>query len=78
MTDFPMHAPRPAMAINWAAVSAIAVLLIQFAAAVTFGASASAEIRELKSTTEPIRRGDLVAIQTDVAWIRKQMEASDR
>ncbi|NBW10494.1 MAG: hypothetical protein EBR82_20940 [Caulobacteraceae bacterium] len=34
-------------------------------------------IDKLEETTEPIRRGDLVAIQTDVAWIRREMEKAD-
>ncbi|MFN3931626.1 MAG: hypothetical protein ACK4JY_07750 [Brevundimonas sp.] len=31
-------------------------------------------VLKLEETTEPIRRGDLIAIQRDVAWIRENME----
>ena len=95
MTSVPLEPPSARAVVNWAAVSAIAVLLIQFAGVVTFGARASAEIAELKATTEPLRtsrgalttrldkleettqplrEGALVKIETDVAWIRQEME----
>lgn len=78
MTTLPLDPPSPRQVINWTAVSAIVVLLIQFAGVVTFGARASAEITELKATTQPLRDGALVKIETDVAWIRAEMEEEKR
>lgn len=74
MTALPIEPPSARAVFNWTAVSAIAVLLIQFAGVVTFAARASAEIAELQSTTQPLRDGALVKIETDVAWIRHEME----
>ena len=74
MTSVPLEPPSARAVVNWAAVSAIAVLLIQFAGVVTFGAKANAETSELKATTQPLREGALVKIETDVAWIRQEME----
>lgn len=78
MTSLPLQPPSSRALVNWTAVSAIAVLLIQFAGVVTFGARASAEIAELKTTTQPLRDGALVKIETDVAWIRREMEQEKR
>lgn len=93
-------APQPGpQTWNWTAAGVGLAVLVQFAAAVTFGARASAEIAELQktteplrqnrggfttrldmleSTTEPLRRGDLVKIQTDVAWIRERLAKEEQ
>lgn len=73
MTAQPLHVSPP-QPVNYAAAAFALALLVQFAAAVSFGAGAHADIRELKATTQPLRDGDLVRIQTDVAWIRQRLE----
>jgi hypothetical protein len=73
MTAQPLHASPP-QPINYPALALALALLVQFAAAVSFGSGAHADIRELKATTQPLRDGDLVRIQTDVAWIRQRLE----
>lgn len=67
----PSVAPQP---INWTMVSVLIVVAIQLAGVVSFGAQVRADIGSLKQTTEPLRQGDLVAVERDVAWIRAQME----
>ncbi|GLK49623.1 hypothetical protein GCM10017620_25960 [Brevundimonas intermedia] len=49
-------------------------VLVQFAVVVSYGARAQAQINELKSTTQPLRDGQLVEIRTNVAWIRAELE----
>ena len=77
MTAQPLHASPP-QPVNYAALGFALALLVQFAVAVSFAASVNADVRELKVTTQPLRDGDLVRIQTDVAWIRTRLEKEDR
>lgn len=45
----------PAGAVNWAMIGVVVAILVQFTAAVAFGARAQAQIHELQATTEPLR-----------------------
>jgi hypothetical protein len=73
MTAQPLNTP-PRLGLNTATVSLILAIAIQFAIVVANGARVEAQVTDLRATTEPLRRGDLVAIQRDVAWIRENME----
>jgi hypothetical protein len=73
MTAQPLN-PTPRLGLNTATVSLILAIAIQFAIVVANGARVEAQVTDLRATTEPLRRGDLVAIQRDVAWIRENME----
>lgn len=64
----------PRISLNTATVGLILAIAIQFAFVVASGARVQAQVADLRTTTEPLRRGDLVAIQRDVAWIRENME----
>lgn len=64
----------PRLGLNTATVSLILAIAIQFAIVVANGARVEAQVTDLRATTEPLRRGDLVAIQRDVSWMRENME----
>ena len=63
---------------SWAALGFCLALAAQLAGLVIWGAKVEARTTELHATTETLRRGDLVKIQTDVSWIRAQLEREDR
>jgi len=63
---------------SWAALSFTLAIAAQLVGVVIWGAKVEARTNEIHATTEPLRRGDLVKIQTDVAWIRSQIEREDR
>lgn len=73
MTAQPLNT-TPRLGLNTATVSLILAIAIQFAIVVANGARVEAQVTDLRATTEPLRRGDLVAIQRDVSWIRENME----
>lgn len=73
MTAQPLN-NTPRLGLNTATVSLILAIAIQFAIVVANGARVEAQVSDLRATTEPLRRGDLVAIQRDVSWIRENME----
>ena len=75
MTSQPLQPPAPGsrVSLNAATISLILAIAVQFAFLVSQGAQVKAQVADLQSTTEPLRRGDLVAIQRDVAWIRENM-----
>ena len=77
MTAQPLNA-TPRVGLNTATISLILAVAVQFALVVANGARVEAQVTELRATTEPLRRGDLVAIQRDVAWIRENMERERR
>lgn len=59
---------------SWAALGFCLALAGQLVGLVIWGAKVEARTTELHATTEPLRRGDLVKIQTDVSWIRQELE----
>lgn len=74
MTVQPLQSGPPRVGLNTATITLMLAIAIQFAIVVANGARVEAQVQELRTTTEPLRRGDLVKIQTDVAWIRESME----
>jgi hypothetical protein len=78
MTTQPLQSPPIGVSIPpWAALTFALALAVQLVTVVSWGARVEARTSELYATTEPIRRGDLVAIQRDVAWIRERLERED-
>lgn len=73
MTAQPINS-TPRLGLNTATVSLILAIALQFAIVVANAARVEAQVTDLRTTTEPLRRGDLVAIQRDVSWIRENME----
>tara|TARA_R110002167_G_scaffold12963_5_gene54873 strand:- start:4423 stop:4659 length:237 start_codon:yes stop_codon:yes gene_type:complete len=73
MTTQPLS-QTPRLGLNTATIGLILAIAIQFAMLVANGARVEAQVSDLRATTEPLRRGDLVAIQRDVSWIRENME----
>lgn len=78
MTAQPLQSPGRIAVPTWAALSFALALAVQLVSIVVWGAKVEARTTEIHATTEPLRRGDLVKIQTDVAWIRSQLEREDR
>lgn len=79
MTSQPLPAPAASITLpTWTALTFALALAVQLVAVVSWGARVEARTAELHATTEPLRRGDLVRIQTDVAWIRDRLEREDR
>lgn len=71
--------PGPSVAaVNWTMIGVALAFLVQFAGGVSFAATAQARLDKLEESTRPLRDGDLVRIQTDVAWIRERMSKEDR
>ncbi|RYG19583.1 MAG: hypothetical protein EON96_02685 [Caulobacteraceae bacterium] len=64
--------------LNYAALAFGLALIVQVAGLFFWGATVEARTKELHGTTEPLRRGDLVAIKTDVEWIRAELERESR
>lgn len=78
MTAQPLQSAGSSITVpSWAALMFFLALGVQLVAVVSWGARVEARTSELHATTEPIRRGDLVKIQTDVAWIRERLERED-
>lgn len=81
MNAHSLHAPSPTPNLPawiWAALSFGLALVVQLAGVVAWGATVETRVDEVQATTEPLRRGDLVKIQTDVTWIRERLEAEER
>lgn len=74
MTCAPLPSQTPRIGLNTATISLILAIALQFAASVAWASRQETQQAELRATTEPLRRGDLVKIQTDVAWIRERLE----
>lgn len=77
MTTQPLQSQSIALP-SWAALAFCLALAAQLAGIVIWGAKVEARTTELHDTTAPLRRGDLVKIQTDVSWIRAQLEREER
>lgn len=71
-------APSATVPVTWAAIGVIMSLLLALGGSVAAFARVDAQVSELRATTEPLRRGDLVKIETDVAWIRQRLEQDQR
>lgn len=79
MTVRPLHLqPQSSIPISWAAIGVIATMLVTFGTSVAALARVSERVDHLQETTQPLRDGDLVKIQTDVAWIRERIEREER
>ena len=65
----------PALTISTAQL-ALAIVIQIIAAAVLFGGQFQ-RVDALERVTEPLAKGDLVAVQRDVSWIRERMEKGD-
>jgi cell division protein FtsB len=79
MTAQPFAPPPTTGQINWTMAGFVLALLVQFALAVSFGARAQAEIRELQATTEPLRtnRGALTARITSLEETTEPLRRGD-
>lgn len=81
MTAQALHTGPPSTSLPpwiWAALSFALALAVQMAGLIAWGARVEARQAELHATTQPLRDGDLVKIQTDVAWIRAELERRER
>ena len=66
----------PALTISTAQL-ALAILVQVVAVAVLLGGQFQ-RVDALERVTEPLAKGDLVAVQRDVAWIRERLEKGDQ
>jgi hypothetical protein len=64
----------PPQAVNWAKVAFLFGAAVTFSGWIVIGAQASQRLTVLEQRTAPLANGDLVRVQTDVAWIRAQLE----
>ncbi len=79
MTIRPLHLqPQPSVPITWAALGVILALMTTFGTSAIALGRVNERVANLQETTKPLRDGDLVKIQTDVTWIRAQLEREDR
>lgn len=73
MTAQPFH-HYPPTPTNWAKVSFLFGLAVTIATWIVFGAQTVQRVEVLEERTAPLQDGDLVRVQTDVAWIRSRLE----
>lgn len=73
MTVHPFDRP-PSLPVNWATIGVLVAIAGQLVGAVALAVRIESDVAELRATTEPLRRGDLVKIENDVSWIRRQLE----
>lgn len=71
MTAQNFATPQP---INWSKIAFLFGAAITFAGWIVFGAQAVQRLTVLETRTQPLAQGDLVRVQTDVSWIRAQLE----
>ncbi len=60
--------------INWSKVAFLWAASITVAGWVFIGAQGEQRLKTLEHRTEPLAKGDLVAVQRDVSWIRERLE----
>jgi len=65
---------QPAPIVNWAKVSFLFGAAVTIATWVVFGAQTVQRVQVLEERTVPLASGDLIRVQTDVAWIRQRLE----
>ncbi|EGF94638.1 Uncharacterised protein [Brevundimonas diminuta] len=65
---------QPAPSVNWAKVSFLFGAAVTIATWVVFGAQTVQRVQVLEERTAPLASGDLIRVQTDVAWIRQRLE----
>lgn len=73
MTAQPFHHYPPAQT-NWAKVAFLFTAAVTIATWIVFGAQTVQRVEVLEQRTAPLQAGDLVRVQTDVAWIRDRLE----
>ncbi len=69
---FPLLQPAPS--VNWAKVSFLFGAAVTIAAWIVIGAQIQQRVQVLEERTAPLASGDLIRVQTDVAWIRQRLE----
>lgn len=65
---------HPVPGVNWAKVSFLFGAAVTIAAWVVIGAQMQQRVQVLEERTAPLASGDLIRVQTDVAWIRQRLE----
>ena len=65
---------QPAPSVNWAKVSFLFGAAITIAGWIVIGAQIQQRVQVLEERTAPLASGDLIRVQTDVAWIRQRLE----
>lgn len=73
MTAQPFHHYPPAQT-NWAKVAFLFGAAVTLASWIVFGAQTVQRVEVLEERTAPLQSGDLIRVQTDVAWIRSRLE----
>lgn len=73
MTHHTLHSPLPAPT-NWAKISFLFGAAVTIASWIVFGAQTVQRVELLEERTAPLQSGDLIRVQTDVAWIRDRLE----
>lgn len=64
--------------LNWAKIAFLFGAAVTAAGWVAFGAQAAQRLSALETRTQPLASGDLIRVQTDVAWIRQRLEEEER
>lgn len=68
------HLPAPPQPVNWSKVAFLFGAAVTVSTWIVFGAQAVQRLQVLEERTAPIASGDLIRVQTDVAWIRQRLE----
>lgn len=75
----PAYPPPPSRTqINIGLISSLIAMILSVATVVFAAGVHSQQIAQLEDATQPLRDGDLVRVQTDVAWIRRHLEERDQ
>lgn len=64
------HTPR----VNWAAMAFAWSVLVTVGGWVFITGAMNTRLQVVEARTEPLARGDLRAVQQDVAWIREHLQ----
>ncbi|MNH79283.1 hypothetical protein D3C73_316010 [compost metagenome] len=67
----PLLPPQP---VNWSKVAFLFGAAVTFSGWVVVGAQVVQRLQVLEERTAPLANGDLIRVQTDVAWIRQRLE----
>lgn len=61
-------------AVNWSKIAFMFGAAVSAAGWIVFGAQMAQRLTTQEHLTRPLANGDLIKVQTDVAWIRAELE----
>lgn len=72
-----LRAPMPSVTLSTGLLSLLLSAAVSVLAWVYASGELNMRVAALEKTTAPLAAGDLVKVQTDVAWIRERLEKAE-